>query len=55
MLGLECESRGNRSDRRERAREEVMMCGKVMRGRDIVGGKGEEISYGPLIAARIPP
>lgn len=44
ILGLECDSRGNRSDRRERANDEVIMCGKVMRGRDIVGGKGEEMS-----------
>ena len=51
MLGFECDSLGNKSDRRERAKEEVMMCGNVTRGKDIVGGRGEDISCAPSVEA----
>ena len=51
ILGFECDSLGNKSDRSERAKEEVMMCGNVTRGKDIVGGRGEDISYSSLVKA----
>ena len=51
MLGFECDSLGNKSDRRERANEEVMMCGNVTRGKEIVGSRGDDISCAPLIEA----
>lgn len=54
MLGFECDSLGNKSDRRESAKEEVMMCGNVTRGKDIVGDKGEDMSYSSLVEARRP-
>jgi hypothetical protein len=36
MAGLECVRRGSRSESTDMAREEVMMCGSVIMGRDIV-------------------
>ena len=34
--GFECVKRGNKSVRTERARELVMICGRVVIGRDMV-------------------
>ena len=45
-FGFECDNLGRRSDRRERAKEDVMMWGKVTNGKDIVGAREEDMSCG---------
>jgi hypothetical protein len=45
MAGLECVKRGSKSERTDMAREEVMTCGRVIMGRDIVINEGETKSY----------
>jgi len=47
ITGLECVKRGRRSDKTDNAREEVIMCGNVTMGRDIVVRDGETKSYFP--------
>ena len=47
IAGLECVKRGRRSDRTDKAREEVMMCGNVTIGRDIVVREAETRSCFP--------
>jgi len=41
ITGFECVNRGRRSDRTDKAREEVMICGSVIIGSDIVVSDGE--------------
>jgi hypothetical protein len=41
IVGCECVNRGSRSERTDSAREGVIMCGRVMIGRDIVFGDVE--------------
>lgn len=45
IAGLECVNRGKRSESTERARELVMMCGRVFIGRDIVIADADVKSY----------
>ena len=44
ILGFECDIRGNRSANRDIARDGVMMCGNVIKGREMVGIDGELMS-----------
>ena len=48
ITGLECDNLGSRSERRDNAREEVMTWGNVTRGKEMVGGRGELISWRPI-------
>ena len=41
IVACECVNRGSRSERTERAREGVIICGKVMIGSDILVGEGD--------------
>ena len=45
MVESECDSLGTRSERIEIAKEEVMICGKVIRGRDAIRESEELISF----------
>ena len=47
LLGLNALNEGRRSDRTDKAREEVMMWGNVTMGRDIVMRDAETRSYFP--------
>ena len=44
-VGSECPSLGTRSERIETAKEEVMICGKVVRGSEAIRGSEELISF----------
>lgn len=44
-VGSECDSLGIRSERIEMAKGEVMICGRVMRGREAIRGSEELISF----------